>query len=113
MKLSVNDLRILAKARRVYGPKAQIAVSAEECCELAKELLKALRYEDFNSAVEETRKEVISEVADVFIILDHVVTLYNMGEDEVKKQIRKKIARLERWMENTNSFEYTTKERAL
>ena len=106
-------MRILAKARETYGAKAQIAVSAEECCELAKELLKALRYDDFSSAVEQTRDAVISEVVDVFIILDHVASLYHIQEEEAQEQVRKKINRLERWMENTDSFEYTTKERAL
>lgn len=108
-----KQLRILDLARKTYGPKAQIAVSAEECCELAKELLKYLRYETHEIAVKNTRNNVISELADVIIILDHITNIFNVTQQELNSEIEMKIERLQRWIKNSNSFEHTTEDREL
>lgn len=108
-----EQLRILDLARKTYGPKAQIAVSAEECCELAKELLKYLRYETHETAVNNTRNNVISELADVIIISDHIINIFNVKQQELDSEIEVKIERLQRWMKNSNKFEYTTEDREL
>ena len=108
-----EQLKILELARQTYGPKAQIAVSAEECCELAKELLKYLRYETHETAVKNTRNNVISELADVIIISDHITNIFNITQQELNLEIEVKIERLQRWIKNSNSFEHTTEDREL
>lgn len=111
--LTDKDKIVLEKARITYGSKAQIAVAAEECCELAKELLKYLRFEHHNEAVEKTKANVTSEVADVINILDHVINIFGITEDELRSVLDVKLKRLEHWTKNNPSIEYTTKVRNL
>lgn len=108
---SSQQLETLAKARQVYGPRNQTAVAAEECIELAKELIKSCRYEDFSTAVHKTYSSVSEEVADVLIVLDHILKLYNITEEDLRHHINHKIERLGYWLDNSSSFEYTTKVR--
>lgn len=110
---SPEDVRTLRQARSTYGPRNQIAVAAEECIELAKELLKALRYEDFDSAVQSTGDKVTEEVADVLIVLDHVLNLYAISTDDLRYFTAVKMDRLRKWLDNSESIEFTTKERSL
>ena len=111
--MNKKQLHVLQQARVIYGFKTQIAVSAEECCELAKELLKYLRYETHDLAVKETKDSVVSEVADVTIILDHIMNVFEISEDELNQAIEQKIQRLSRWLNTNESIEYTTKDREL
>ena len=108
---SIKDKHTLKKARDVYGPQKELGVAAEECIELAKELIKVLRYDDFFNAVDETKENVIEEVADVLIVLDHIIELYNIKEYNLIPHIHRKMKRLEYWLENSNSIEFTTKHR--
>lgn len=110
---SPEQLNILAQARKIYGGKNQVTVAAEECCELAKELLKAIRYEDFNEAVVHTKKDVLAEVADVLIVIDHVLKLYNITASDLQPQIEYKLNRLQQWLNDSNSIEYTTELREI
>lgn len=108
-----QDKAILQKARDTYGAHKQIGVAAEECTELAKELIKAFRYDNFEDAVSHTRECVIDEVADVLIVLDHVITLYNIKGTDVRPYIERKINRLGFWLSNSDSIEFTTKVRSV
>lgn len=110
---SSKDIDTLRQARSTYGPRNQIAVAAEECIELAKELLKALRYEDFDGAVQSTGNKVTEEVADVLIVLDHILNLYAITTDDLQPFITAKMNRLNGWLKNSKSIEFTTKERSL
>lgn len=110
---SQEDLMTLYQARATYGAHKQIGVAAEECTELAKELIKAFRYDDFSDAVQNTKENVIDEVADVLIVLDHVIKLYNITEQDLAPQVHKKISRLAYWLKNSDSIEFTTQHRSL
>jgi len=103
-----KQLNTLHKARTIYGGKNQVTVAAEECCELAKELLKAIRYEDFNEAVIHTKEDVTAEVADVIIVMDHILKLYNITNLDLIPHINYKLNRLQQWLEKSDSIEYTT-----
>lgn len=105
---SESDLKILQKARSTYGPHKQIGVAAEECTELAKELIKAFRYDDFNDAVKRTKSNVTDEVADMFIVMDHILKLYGITSKDLTPHIRKKMERLAYWLDHSNSIEFTT-----
>lgn len=110
---TAHNKEILQKARDTYGAHKQIGVAAEECTELAKELIKAFRYDNFEDAVSHTRDCVIDEVADVLIVLDHVIALYNIKVSDIKPQILRKIERLEYWLQQSDSIEFTTKVRSV
>ena len=110
---TAKQLDTLAQARKIYGGKNQVTVAAEECCELAKELLKAIRYEDFSEAVVHTKKDVLAEVADVLIVLDHILKLYNITASDLQPQIEYKLNRLQQWLNDSNSIEYTTELREI
>lgn len=109
--LTEKDKRILNKARVTYGSKTQITIAAEECCELAKELLKYLRFEHHEEAIDKTKTNVVSEVADVINVLYHVMNIFEITEDELKDVLNTKLQRLEYWLSNSPSIEYTTKVR--
>lgn len=102
-----KDIKTLQQARETYGFKKQVCIAAEECIELAKELIKVIRYDNFNDAVINTRIKVIEELADVFITLDHVIHAYSIVETDLKPQIYKKMNRLRYWLKCSNSSEFT------
>lgn len=109
--LTQHQKSLLEQARQIYGGRNQVTVAAEECCELAKELLKAIRYDSFENAVIHTKDSVTEEVADVFIILDHILNLYELDYADIAPYIDKKLKRLEKWLKNSDSIEYTTESR--
>lgn len=108
-----QDAETLQTARETYGPFRQIGVAAEECTELAKELIKAFRFDDFSTAVEKTKENVVDEVADVLIILDHVIKLYNITAQDISPHIEQKMTRLRYWLEHDDRMEFTTEYRNL
>ena len=108
-----KDLQVLQRARETYGAHKQIGVAAEECTELAKELIKAFRYDSFDDVVKNTKENVIDEVADVFIVLDHVIKLFNITSENLQPHITKKLQRLEYWLDNSSSIEFTTRCRTI
>lgn len=104
-----RGLQTLQRARETYGPHKQIGVAAEECTELAKELIKAFRYDSFDDVVKNTKENVVDEVADVLIVLDHVLKLFNITSQDLQPHVTKKLQRLEYWLDNSDSIEFTTK----
>ena len=111
--ITEQGLQVLQRARETYGAHKQIGVAAEECTELAKELIKAFRYDSFDDVVKNTKKNVIDEVADVFIVLDHVLKLFNITPEDLQPHITKKLQRLEYWLDNSSSIEFTTRCRTI
>lgn len=104
---------VLRRARDTYGARNQLAVSAEECNELAIAVLKFMRYEDTEKGIEATRVNVLEERADVEIILNHIDAIYGLTKKEILNEAQKKIARVERWLDTTDKIEYTMVERSL
>lgn len=111
--ITPEQRELLKKARDTYGSRTQVTIAAEECSELTKELLKYLRFEEPETAVKKTRKSVISETADVLIIMDHIFNIFEISSWELIDQIDLKLKRLKKWLDNSNSIEYTTKDRSL
>lgn len=111
--LSSDDIEALAQAREKFGERNQIAVAAEECCELAKELLKYMRYGSHEKAVADTRKAVAGEVADVIIVLDHVLEIFQISDEDLSAEIGLKMGRVKKWLASDEGMEITTKLREL
>lgn len=62
-----------------YGGK-QLVVAVEELSELQKEICKSLRGKD-------NKKNLIEEMADVYIMLDQLKIYYNISDDELNNKI--------------------------
>ena len=113
MELTTKQKDILKQCRETYGDTAQILVSMEELNELACVLAKYPRYDTHDRAVSELREKALDEVADVFIILDHIVNILELSDQELAQRIEKKIQRVTRWMDTNNKFSQTLVDRVV
>lgn len=105
------DEEVLRRARQVYGNKNQILVCMEELNELACVLAKYPRYTDENVAINELYDKALDEVADVSIIIEHVKAIFKLTNEDLSKRIERKIDRLNRWLNNSNSMQETIDDR--
>lgn len=111
MRINDDNKVILQKARDTYGTKNQILVSIEELNELAAVCAKYPRYSDENQANSELHFKVLDEVADVYIVLNHIEAILQLSDEEIQNRIAAKIERLERWLNTSQSFQHTMEDR--
>lgn len=111
MSLTDKQKEILQQCRETYGDTAQILVSIEELNELACVLAKYPRYDDPNRAVAELKNKALDEVADVFIVLDHITNILELNDQEISERITKKVQRVERWIDTNDKFSQTLVDR--
>lgn len=102
---------LLKILRETYGSTTQILVSNEELCELAAVCAKFPRYTDPEKARQELHSAAIDEVADVMIILDHIINIFGLEEKEVHDRIEGKMGRIVRWLSKSTNQEQTTVDR--
>lgn len=95
--------KVLQKARDTYGDIAQILVSVEELCELACVCAKFPRFEDADVARAKLHDKAIDEVADALVILDHVISIFDLTPVEIGSRVDAKVARMERWLDTSTS----------
>lgn len=79
---------VLEKAIEVYGADLQKQVAIEEMAELTKEICKDFRGKG-------NREHIIEEMADVCIMLDQLMIIYDIKTNEMLGEIDIKTARLE------------------
>lgn len=85
-----REARILERAIRTFGTRAQILVAVEEMAELQQALLKLIRCEDFGQGTKEDALRAVSgERADVSIMLNQLDLIFGDNTDT-------EIAKLER-----------------
>lgn len=111
--ISDQQKRILATARDTYGETGQILVALEELCELSAVCAKYPRYDDKNKAEQELHAKAVDEVADVLVVLDHIVNIFKLDPEEIRIRIAAKVERLERWLAASSTMEQTTVDRAV
>ena len=104
---------VLQEARAVYGDDNQLSVAIEEMAELTQVLSKYFRYDDKIKGVAELLPQVISEVADVYIVLEHVKAIFGLEPRDIDQMVFMKIDRLRRWLEQSSSAEVTLTDRSL
>lgn len=80
---------IIEKAIKKYGSINQCIVAIEEMSELQKEITKALRGED-------SRQNIIEEIADVEIMIKQLCRIFHISVKEVYTQRKAKLKRLEK-----------------
>ena len=104
------DTKPLTRARKTYGDTNQIAVCIEELSELIKVLAKYFRY-DKDTAIEKLRADALDETTDVYIILEHVKSIFGLRNGEINKHADAKLGRLNRWLNTSSDFSYTMEDR--
>ncbi len=105
----MNDLekqKLYKKLIDTWGEESQIRMCIEEMSELTKELCKYFRYKNFEpDKLENVKKNIIEEVADVIICAEQVKLMF--GNEEVDKEILYKLKRVEnrvsKFIENKNN----------
>jgi len=105
------DHATLQHARDTYGNANQILVAIEELNELACVLAKYPRFDTHEAALQKTAQAATDEVADVYVILEHVKAIFGMTDNTLQRVIDKKTDRLSRWMTVSDSMEQTTIDR--
>lgn len=99
---------VLERARETYGNRKQLSVAAEELDELAILCNKYQRYDDHNNGVKDLYADVVGEVSDVLIVLNHIIEAFGISEEALKGTISGKIARLESWLAQSSSLQIST-----
>lgn len=107
MNLTPEQINTLQAAREKYGNTAQLLVSIEELNELACVIAKFPRYDTPEQAQNELHQKALDEVADVYIILNHVETILGLSQEEITERISKKIERVNRWINTSDKFSQT------
>lgn len=105
--------QILAEARQRYGDLRELSVSAEELCELAIVCNKFCRYETKEKAQQKLHKHVLTELADVLVVLDHILSIFDIQEEELQAEITGKINRLRHWLMSPSGLEVSTVDREI
>ena len=102
---------VLKKARDTYGDTTQILVSVEELNELSCVCAKFPRYEDPARARKELHNKAVDEVADVLIVLDHIINIFDLTPVDIGERVEAKVARMERWLNASTSQSQTMVDR--
>lgn len=69
----------------IFDKESQSDILQEECAELIQALSKCKR-----KGIEKSRKNLIEEISHVIISLNMVCEIYNISDDEIKNEFRKK-----------------------
>ena len=83
----INKTKNIIAIASYYGKAPQLRMLAEECSELAKEALKAIRSKGDN------RNALIEEMADVEIMMEQNRYLWSISYEEIFKVKEEKLAR--------------------
>lgn len=102
---------VLKKARDTYGDTTQILISVEELNELSCVCAKFPRYEDPDRARRELHNKAVDEVADVLIVLDHIINIFDLTPMDIGERVEAKIARMKRWLNASKSQSQTMVDR--
>lgn len=86
--INIDIDKTLIAAIEKYGVDSQLNIAIEEMSELIKEICK-------NKRGNENKKEIVEEIADVYIMLEQLRFIFNINDDEIISMKDKKIKRLE------------------
>lgn len=106
--VTTSHQMVTERARKTYGYKKQLSVAAEELDELAILCNKYQRYDHHEDAVKDLYSKAIGEVADVLVVLDHVIEVFGLTEEDLQEGVDGKIRRLEGWMNSSKSLQVST-----
>lgn len=109
--INPSHREVLKKARDTYGDTTQILVSVEELNELSCVCAKFPRYEDPDRARRELHSKAVDEVADVLIVLDHIINIFDLTPMDIGERVEAKVARMKRWLNASTSQSQTMVDR--
>ena len=109
-----KTIEIFDKYIKSYGETGEVIICIEEMSELTKELAKYIRYKNYLSKyeteenllkLEEIKKNIIEECADVLICASQIRHIFGEKEvdDMVTKKLQKGVNQLEKNIKNTKS----------
>ena len=87
----MTEYQIFKKAIETYGEREQSAMVMEECGELIRAVNKMHREP---TAVH--RCDLLSEIADVLVMIDQLLIMYNLSINNVERARKNKVERLRR-----------------
>lgn len=90
---------VLKEAINKYGKEHQTIVAIGELAELSDVLVKSLRVDRH----EDLKEDILTEVADVYIILKQVCMMLDFSDDELCKEMDYKVKRLEKRLNEKSS----------
>ena len=93
-----EKIKILKMAIEKWGKNAQILMALEEMAELSKELLKNINRNSDN------KSNITEEMADVYIMLEQLKTIYKISEDDINNIFKEKINKLEKRLKNKENI---------
>lgn len=85
---------LLNKIIKKYGKKEQVLQTIEEMSELTKELLKNINRNKNNE------KEIILEIADVQIMIEQLLIMYDVDPEKLQGAIEYKLERMKERIKN-------------
>ena len=93
----LNDLQknALVKALEKFGSISELIITVEELSELQKEVTKQLRNEG-------KMENLVEEMADVYIVMEYLKMIFAITDDDINKQVEKKLNRLENRLNSEN-----------
>lgn len=92
------NIQVLRKVLRIYGESNQIIKLGEEVGELLQAVSKFHWSSNGNNSLGEKatfKESVVTEVADVMVMLEQIKLMVGIDEDELSKEIDRKIKRLD------------------
>ena len=89
-----ENTELYLEAIRLFGKSGQVKQAIEEMSELITAMLHFSRGKA-------DKKDVLTEVVDVSIMLEQIKLIFDIEEDEFKKEREQKLYRLERLINNT------------
>lgn len=101
-----KTMELFDKFLSSYGETGEVIICIEEMSELAKELAKYIRYENYRKdydseenleKINEIKKNIIEECADVLICASQIRHIF--GEKEVDDMIQKKLQKGQKQLE--------------
>jgi len=81
--------KLLDRAVNMFGKELQSQIAMEECAELIQAISKIVR-----KPCTKTRDNLIEEMADVILMMEQLLRMYDIKKDEVEELMYKKLDRL-------------------
>ena len=93
----LNELQksVIENALDKWGSMSELVVTIEELSELQKEVTKQIRNEG-------TMENLVEDMADVYIVMEYLKMIFATTDDDINKEVEKKLNRLENRLNSEN-----------
>ena len=93
----LNELQksVIENALDKWGSMSELVVTIEELSELQKEVTKQIRNEG-------KMENLVEEMADVYIVMEYLKMILAITDDDINREVEKKLNRLENRLNTEN-----------